>query len=188
MLHEYKLYQPVKKLFESKGYSIYTEIPVLHSNRYVDIGVLKDNIVIAIEMKMSLTKKVIWQAHSCNLFADYIYIAIPTKPRDIEKCTKYGIGIIQIINQEAHILVEAKKIETWYNNYRKDFIKMCLQSNNNMAGLPTLKGQGPRIECIKKVKEYLLNNPKASWKELYNNIPNHYCHSKSMNCALRGLI
>lgn len=64
MLREYKLYEPIKILFESKGYSVYSEIPIL--SRRVDIGALKNNIIIVIEMKMSLTKKVIWQAHLCK--------------------------------------------------------------------------------------------------------------------------
>lgn len=182
ILRECKLYDPVKLLFESMGYSVYAEIPILFS--CVDIGALKDNIIVAIEMKMSLTKKVIDQAYTHNIFADYTYIVVPTNPRSTEECIKRSIGIIQVKNDKASIIVKAKKINKFYANYRKIFIKRCLQSNIEIAGLPVLKGQGPRIECRKRIKEYLKINPKATWKQIYNNIPNHYSNYKSMACAV----
>jgi len=185
-LYEYKLYEPIKKLFESQGYCVYAEIPFINS--HVDVVAIKDDIIIAIEMKMSLTKKVIQQSYTHNLFANYRYVAIATNPIKIERCTKYGIGIIQIKNNNAIILIESQKNDNFYGNYRNIFLKKCMAyKNNNIAGLPNLKGIGPKIDCKKRVIDYIKNNPNASWQEIYKNVYNHYCNYKSMRSALKGL-
>lgn len=179
---EYKLYEPIKIFFESQGFSIYPEIPLLYS--CIDIVAIKDNIIIAIEMKMSLSKKVIRQAWTHNIFADYTYVAIPTNPRNPEKCIKRKIGIIQVKNDIAKILYKAPKNDKFYGNYRQQLIKRCLESDNKIAGLPVVRGVGPRIDCKKRVKEYLKNNPNATWKQIYKDVSNHYCNHNSMRSAI----
>ena len=184
ILRECKLYEPIKLFFESQGFSVYPEIPLLYS--CIDIVAIKDNIIIAIEMKMSLSKKVVQQAWTHKIFSNYVYVAIPTNPKNssISKCIKYNLGIIRVKNDIVKILKEAPKNDKFYGNYRQQLIKRCLKSDNKIAGLPVVKGVGPRIDCKKRVKEYLKNNPNASWKKIYENVPNHYCNHNSMRSAL----
>lgn len=186
-MRESKLFNPIKLLFESRNYNIFTEINILYS--CIDVIALKNNIIISIEMKMSLTKKLIRQAYTHKLFSNYVYVAVKTKPikKSIDRCKKYGLGIICVKNDKAFIILESKENNDFYSNYRKILTKRCLQSKNNkIAGLPQLKGIGPRIDCKKRVKEYLKLNKNATWKEIFNNVSNHYCNYKSMACAIGG--
>lgn len=183
MNKEYKLYQPLKDFWEDRGYEVFPEVIIL--NRRVDVGVIKENKIIAIEMKLALTGKVIRQAHMNELFADFVYVAILTNPqyKSIFKCRNYGIGIIQIKNDSAKIILEAQRNDTFIN-HRNTFLKRCRQSKNRIAGLPTLKGQGPRIECKKRVNKYIEKKPNAKWQEIFENVTNHYATYKSMASAI----
>jgi len=77
-----------------------------------------------------------------------------------------------------------------------DWCPNCLQTERSkrgpndmgneagVAGLPTLKGEGPRLDCAKRVSEYLLENPDATWKGIYRDVDNHYCSYASMRGAV----
>jgi hypothetical protein len=185
-LKEYKLYEPIKKYFERKGFAVYPEVPMFSG--CVDIGLIKKDIVMAIEMKMALSKKLIYQAYTHKLYADYVYLAIPTKPRDLSVCIKQGFGIIRVVNDKIEIILEPIK-SNLVSKIKDKFINNCQRcGTEGIAGLPMLKGEGPAIECSKRVKKYLEKNPNATWKEIFKNVANHYSNYNSMCSALSYLV
>ena len=77
-LREYKLSDPVREYFEKQGYKVYVEIPI--AGACIDMVARKGNILIAIELKMSLTKQLIDNCSTNRVYCDISYAAVPTNP------------------------------------------------------------------------------------------------------------
>ncbi len=187
-LKEYKLSDPVREYFEKQGYRVYTEIPI--AGACIDMVARKGNFLIAIELKMSLTKQLIHRCYTNNLDCNISYAAVPTETSNKSKalCKRYGIGIIKITH-EVNIILEANKTHEPFKPHHDRMLKYCSDVPwEGVGGLPQLKGVGPAIECAKRVKEYLINNPAAKWREIFDNVNNHYYNYKSMQSALREKI
>lgn len=188
-LREYKLSDPVKKYFENQGYIVYTEIPI--ASACIDMVARKGKYLIAIELKMSLTKQLIHKCYVNNVFCDLSYAVVPTNPsiKNKELCKKHSIGIIKVTDK-ANLVLEAD--ERRFKPFKPEHDRMLKYCSgipwNGVGGLPQLKGIGPAIECVKRVKKYLLTNPGAKWKEIFDNVQNHYYNYKSMQSALREKI
>ncbi len=183
-LNEVKLYNPVKTLFENYGYIVKAEIPSYNS--CMDLVAYNHGCLIAVELKMSMTKGLIHQAYNNTLSCDLSYVAIPTTPRNIERCKKWGIGIICIKDEIACIILDARAIFKPFANSKKRTLEYCeCRDSNIIGGLPNLKGEGPAQECYKRVSDYRERNPKATWREIFIEVPNHYANYLSMCGALR---
>ena len=52
---------------------------------------------------------------------------------------------------------------------------------------PQQKGEGPAQDVWKRICAYRSQRPDATWRELYDNIPNHYASHKNMYSAMRFL-
>ena len=184
-LREIELYEPVKRLFEKYGYEVKAEIPFYNSP--IDLVAYSGNCIISVELKMSLTKQLIHKSLLNQLFSDFSYAAIPTKPRNIDKCIKSGLGIICVKNGKAEILLDASfKIKPLFH-YKKNILAWCdIRDPEMIGGRPNLKGEGPAQDCYKRVLEYMEKYPTAKWKQIFENVDNHYCSHSSMQNALSG--
>ena len=185
-LREYKLSDPVREYFEKQGFKVYVEIPV--AGACIDMVARKGNFLIAIELKMSLTKQLIHTCFTNQICCDLSYAAIPTEPsnKNKELYKKYAIGIIKVTSK-VEIISEANgnRFKPFAPEYKR-MLKYCSGIPwEGVGGLPRLKGVGPAIECGKRVKKYLITNPRAKWKEIFNNVDNHYYNYKSMQSSLR---
>ena len=121
----------------------------------------KDNFLIAIELKMSLTKQLIHACYINNISCDLSYAAVPTEPSDKSKalCRRYSIGIIKV-EDKAGIILQVKERSKTIKYYHDSVLKYCSGIPwKGVGGLPQLKGIGPAIECGKRVKSYLVKNP-----------------------------
>ena len=184
-LREIELYNPVKELFEKYGYEVKAEIPFYNSP--IDLVAYSGNCIISVELKMSLTKHLIHKGFLNQLFSDFSYAAIPTKPRNIDKCIKSGLGIIRVKDGKAEILLDASFKIKPLSHYKKNILAWCdVRDPEMIGGKPMLKGEGPAQDCYKRVLEYMEKNPTAKWKQIFENVDNHYCNRNSMYNALRG--
>ncbi len=188
-LREYKLSDPVREYFEKQGYKVYIEIPI--AGACIDMVARKGNFLIAIELKMSLTKQLIHTCYTNQICCNLSYAVIPTEPsiKNKELCKRHNIGIIKITN-EIEIILEAdsRRFKPFKPEYDR-MLKYCSGvSWEGVGGLPQLKGIGPAIECAKRVKEYLISHPAAKWREIFDNVNNHYYNYKSMQSALRAKV
>lgn len=185
-LNEINLSKPVQEYFEGMGHKVYFEIPELQ--RVVDIIAIKDNLVVAVELKMGYCKKALYQARINTLFADRSYLALKSKPREenILKCKKLSIGILLIKGGEVITLLEAAKTKYGpLSGHRNSAIESCERNKDNtLAGMPCQKGVGPAIEVNRAIDEYTKLHPKAAWKEIYANVPNHYASAASMRQSI----
>jgi len=186
ILRETLMTEPLLAWLREKDYEGYCEIGYHYSP--VDmVGIDKDKNIICIEMKTSLTKSVIRKAANNQLMTKKSYCAIPTKPRKtgVEKCIKYGLGLLIVKNSQVEERI--KPIGKDYTSkYRIQMILECAESSEpgGQAGVPQLKGVSARIEVKKDVNKYREKNPKATWQEMFEKIPNHYSSYKSMRSAV----
>lgn len=187
-LKEYKLSDPVREYFEKQGYDVYTEIPIAGSQ--IDIIAIKNKFIIAVELKTSLTRQLIHQCIRHQKDCNMIYAAVPVNPssENIRICNKCSIGIIKVTDH-VEIIVEPNERFRHSEDKHTRMLNYCdTILSGGLGGLPTQKGKGPRIDCIRRVKDYLIINPAAKWKEIFENVHNHYYNYKSMQSALRDRI
>lgn len=194
-LREMELYQPMKEWFIKQGYQVRPEYWLY--NHCFDAIAVKENIVIAIDMKMTLSKKLYLQIRKGHTFADFSYSVVATKPRRnadmFKQMVHEGIGILSIRNNKVYKILESIKSEEFKNysgfhDYHRDAIEYVRRTKDEgVGGKPILKGTGPAQYVWKLIQGYRLKHPKATWKELYKNVPNHYCNYRSMQSAMSML-
>lgn len=197
-MKEKDLFPPLKKHFKDLGYMVYAEVP---SNfRGVDFVAVKGNEQIAVEMKLTFNNIVYYQATTNHYHFGKSYIAFPRKELLlIDNCNEYwklsekmrliiewclisGIGILQII--PPHNII----VEVLEGRYKKPYeiydFSQYKENDNDEAGLPYQKGVSAGYYELKLIKEYIRNNPDASWKEIYNNVQNHYSSPQSLSGSM----
>jgi len=180
ILREVELYEPLRQWLKTQGFRVLCEVC------NIDIIAIRGDEFWAIEMKMSLTKKVIRQAYSAKLRVDKAFVAIPTNPKsfNIEICRKSGIGIIRINNGICEMLLDGTSERYWagYDKWRKIISNF---EEGGVAGKPCLKGEGVTHDCLRRIKEYLEIHPEAKWKEIYENVGTHYSSPQSLAGSMR---
>jgi hypothetical protein len=127
-MQETDLFAYLRDYFEANPYNvIYTEVVGVGCGR-PDIVVLNNNIVTVVEMKTTLSMKLIEQAFNWRYVANYVYIAIPRGRKPIATFVnrllrEYGIGILQIDVRDSSTL-------QWYtenNEKLNDFVTESLK-------------------------------------------------------------
>ncbi len=182
----------MSKWLEGMGYTMYSEVsPPYASGTLIDLVGVKGEYIIAVELKMSLTKCLIIQANTHCLFAHETYVAVASKPRkaSVERCQRkhINLGVIQMKDNIIYILHRPHIRRKPFARYNIRFIerlKKCTPGYSE-AGKPTLAGTGPNKAVFELIKEYLQTHPLANWKELYREVPNHYSSYGSMQTSIR---
>ncbi|MGO0061298.1 hypothetical protein ACTID9_14970 [Brevibacillus fluminis] len=98
-MKEADMYEPVKKWLEERGFTVYPEVECNRAGGRADIVAKSGAVVGVVEMKQSLTLDLIDQALRWRGYANYIWIAIPHKPKAYKKFVSmvladYGIGVL----------------------------------------------------------------------------------------------
>ncbi|QVK17446.1 hypothetical protein KHQ81_11385 [Mycoplasmatota bacterium] len=110
-IYETELFPPVKTLLIKNNFSICSEI------QYCDIAAMKDDQLVIVELKTSLTLNLLLQAVKRQRLTDYVFVAIPEsklmktkKWKDIILLIKrLGLGLIVVRFKEepyAEVLIE----------------------------------------------------------------------------------
>jgi len=188
-MKETDLAKPVADWLRSKGYTVYSEIPFY--TRCLDMVGLNGSEIIVVELKLSLSIKLIKQAVIAQLATNDIYVGIPTNPRpnSIELCKKYHLGILSVQDGKVlEILKPSSARQVWDSMRQHLRDNALLTEPNDAAGLPMMSGCGPAQAVGEMVKEYVGKNPKAGWREIFENVPNHYSNYQSMCCAMNGYL
>lgn len=182
-LKEADLYPAVKKWLEGQGLNVYPEVPIMH--RPVDVVGIGETVSIGVEMKRHLSRKVCYQASTLALCCDRSYVAIGSKPRSIERPKQMGVGVLRVVGDTVEVLLESAHTITPSEHYYKQLREKCSHmTGEGCGGVPCLDGVGPARDCRRRVDEYLKAHPGAKWKEIYENVPNHYASFHSMQGAL----
>ena len=179
--------EPMMKWLNGFNFVAYAEFP--NYNTPVDIvGIKMDPFyTVAIELKKSLTKGVVRSAILNQTRFNESWCLIPTTPRDLSVCKRFGIGVFQLINDSIVVVLDAKwnEVSSYYINKNSRIAQAVTPGGT--GGVPCTKGVGPAQDVAKRIDKYRQKYPKATWKELFENIPNHYYSANSMYGAMRIL-
>jgi hypothetical protein len=108
---EYELFLPIKTLLKRQGFHVQGEVQSL------DILAIKDNETIAVELKLAVNLKLIYQAVDRLKIADYVYVALPHQVIQAQQqyhqyflglLRKLEIGLISVQGDQAFVVLEAK--------------------------------------------------------------------------------
>ncbi len=186
-MSEADLALPIATWMKGQGYIVYAEIPMLY--RCVDlVGKNKHNELMAVELKKSFTGTLRRQVQCLDLFAHRVYCGIGTNPArsSIEWGKKRGVGIVTVKNGNV---IEVLPSATQHDPL-PHYIEKCLETLSVAVpgcdgGKPSLLGEGPAQDTKRAIADYRKEHPGATWKEMYEKIPNHYTSYKSLYGAMR---
>lgn len=82
-LKEMDLYEPINKYFKRKGFEVYGEV------KDCDMAVIKDDLLILVELKLNLSVDLLIQATKRQRVSEHVYVAIP-KPKNTILVPKNG--------------------------------------------------------------------------------------------------
>lgn len=122
-MRELAIVEAVAAYFDKKTTHVVTELPFLQ--RHVDIVAYEpiSGLLIATEAKVKNWRIAIRQAITCLLFANEVYIAMPTKfiHRVMQPTlAKFGIGLLEV-NSNVDVVVEPKK-SRYVTKYHRDWV------------------------------------------------------------------
>lgn len=205
---EKDLYPQLKKWFKNQGYTVYAEVACFA--RGVDFVAEKGEDHIAVEMKTSFNVDVVRQAGWNQAAFGKSYVAYPvrevilipdsfeamqmdhyapyrklkeTVKERIEHCRNRGIGILQVVGDS---MIPIEVLEARYEKpYRIFDFSQYKESDDDEAGLPCQRGVSAGYYELKAIKEYVTAHPEAKWKEIFDNVQNHYENYKSMAGSMK---
>lgn len=177
---------PVSEWMQSQGFTPYAEVSAVGYT--IDLVGRKGAELLAVEMKRTLSKAVIHQAYRCDLFTPLRYAAVGSRPKSagVERCRRSGIGLLAIAGGGVTVILEPRD---GGRQAPKPYARAMHRALDNMTpggtgGVPCMKGVGPAQECFERVAAYRQKCPLASWREIFENVPNHYANHASMRGAM----
>lgn len=186
---ECDLAKPVAKWLRAEGYTVYSEIAFWH--RCIDmVGLIEPLTLRIVELKLRFASAAVKQAMVCQLATKDVYLAVGNTPNDasIELCARSGIGLLRVGAGVDVLLTPRRLIEPGIIP-QKHLIENCLGVGpSDVAGLPSIGGNGPAQFVGQFVKEYVKQHPRAGWREIYDNVANHYSNYRSMAGAMTGYL
>jgi hypothetical protein len=184
MALECDLAEPVFDWLKSRGFTPYGE--VRWYNRAIDVVGLDVETVVAIELKMSLTRHVRYQAHLNQLASNYSWAAVGTRPRKLPFGPFETIGVLSVVGGKVEVIREADPSPRANDYHLKAIRGVChYKEPCGVAGLPGMAGIGPAQDVYNAMVKFIAENPKAKWQEIWEQVPNHYKHARSMQGAMR---
>lgn len=174
-MEEKALYLPIKKLLESKGYQIKAEV------KDIDMVGIKDDYTIAVELKTSISLKLIYQAIDRQKLCDKVYIGLPKTAFKSHKANirqfvyllkRLDIGLIQVDQDQATLFMESEGFDMVksknQNKHKKKSVLKEFSLRQNDLNVGGMKGQKMTHyrERVIKIAEYLNEFKTGSPKEI----------------------
>jgi hypothetical protein len=172
---ETELFQPVKEFLENQGYQVKAEIGA------IDVFAMKRDESIAIELKTSITLKLIYQAIERQKIADSVFIAIPKSAMKSHNSQsksfllllrRLSIGLLIISKQGVEVLLDAREYDLNQSRNRNKIQKQKLvsefnnrKSNDNLGGMKGKKITFYKEQAIEILK-VIYAHPGISPKEI----------------------
>ncbi len=110
-MKETDLFIPCKNLLESMGFKVKGEI------NHLDLLAIKDDYLVAVELKTSISLKLIYQALERQKLVHKVYVALPFKKLNLRSSSvksfmmllkRLDIGLIRVTSYDATVLVESE--------------------------------------------------------------------------------
>lgn len=185
VLPERRLCQIAGAQLRVQGWKVYCEVPFWE--RSIDLAAVKEGKLLLIEAKTSFNKRLESQVFGVSWAAHLAVALVATKPRPdkLQFAEKRGIGVWRVTHDGLLEVVLEAQSQRKPNEHQ---IERLLERLDHMpeaidGGMPCLKGVGPAISVEAMVDSYRAAHPKATWSEVYANVPNHYASATSMCSA-----
>lgn len=182
---EVEMFEYVKVWLERQGYKVYGEV---HVRRH-DIDVVGENPgakmnQIAIELKTSFTRRLKTQLMYCKGATYWVYACTCTMPnkKNLEWCKEKGIGVL-VIKDKLQVVSHPEEIQGWRG--KPHWLNLSNVPEGQVGGAPSGPQKAPAREVYHAIRAHMKANPKATWDEVYQSIPNHYAHARSMMQSMR---
>jgi len=183
---------PVADWLESGGFTVYSEVPVPYCYSIADLVGKNQSIIRIVELKTSWSDKLFRQCYEKLIITHDVWAASITRPKKstLNKFMKFNIGMLFVgPNNKIEIIAfpvqEAFNSINYYTNKMLDILQRISPSKD--GGKPCTLGNGPAQECEKMINAYKILHPSATWKEIFNNVPNYYSSPQSMCAAIRNV-
>lgn len=195
-LRENRMAKPVADWLRAKGYIIYSEVPFgFSSPAVIDMVGQRGDDFAVVEMKISLTRGVIRQAHLGQLYTDNVWCAIASHPRskNLDQCRQLGVGVLAVSGEIVTELVVpnpprsiAYSPGTIYHTRMIE--QLATMTPCDESGLPTLKGDGPAIRMMREVENFRAEHPNATWAQIYDSISDNHYSSPASFCGAMAML
>lgn len=183
-MKETDLAQPVFDWLESRGFTPFAEVP--YCDRAIDIVGISEAAVEGVELKRCLNRRVMQQAVINQVTVHRSWCAVGTRPRRFTERIRHGLGLLIVANGTVEVLVDAERMDVTSENRIRRLRGACFYKEpRGQAGLPTMRGIGPAQLVFDAVEKFIAENPRATWAEIFEAVPNHYAHARSMQGAMR---
>lgn len=176
--------EPVSNWLKSFGYVVYCEIPWY--GRSVDIVAERNGVQIAVELKLHFSTGLLRQCIPLQCATPYVYAAARPgyRRQTLDKFIERGIGIL-VVEGTAVSVVHRPKDQ--HLEFKPSRFKLEQFEPGGVAGYPTMAGIGPAQDCYDRVQAYKAKNPKASWGEIWKNVPNHYKNRHTLRQSMSAV-
>ncbi|MDD2765783.1 MAG: hypothetical protein PHE83_17610 [Opitutaceae bacterium] len=174
----------------SGGWQVACEVPFWE--RSIDaVGVNERDELFAIEAKTCFSKRVISQAWGAQSHVEYVVIAVGTRPRDqnLELARQHGLGVWRVDDSgTVQVLLGPVRQEMRPGDFYRTRLRESVRQMDGSVpgGMPCLDGVGPTADLQRRVDEFKAANPKATWKVIFAQVPNHFTSARNMYSALRA--
>ncbi|MDX9808297.1 MAG: DUF2161 family putative PD-(D/E)XK-type phosphodiesterase [Acholeplasma sp.] len=174
-MEEKELYEPVKKLLESKGYQVKGEV------KDIDVFGVKDHYTVAVELKTKVSLKLIYQAVDRQKLCDKVYIALPKEAIKSHQANlrsfvyllkRLDIGLIRVSKDQATLFMESEGFDLSKSRAQSSRKKKALlkefslrESDENIGGMKGKKMTHYR-EKVLKIAQYLYEFKEKSPKDI----------------------
>lgn len=169
----------VSRWLIANGYTPFAEVPVGHG---IDLVGIRDDEIIAVELKRCMSWKVYKQTLVNQLFVHRSFAAVqsrPRKPRELK-----GIGIL-IVTDAIEVHADAMRVDGYpLDRYLSRIRTVCsCRKPGGIGGLPGGAAVSPAKDAAAVVWPMKLSG--MTWKQVYDRFPAHYCNAKSMAGAMK---
>lgn len=188
VLREAPICAAVVAKLRREGWKVACEIEVFDFRDKADAVAIREEQLMIVECKTGLNQGLRRQAYRRQLAADFVLAVVGTMPRadGIEWCKREGVGLWVVSSDNVAEILEYQP-QNANKHYREIMIERMQQADESVVGgVPHLLGVGAAQDVQRRVDEYRVANPKATWKEIHANVPSHYATSGNMYSALRS--
>lgn len=190
-MKEVELAEKIIEYLENDDWEIYQEVE--HDFHIADIVAVKDEKVWVIEVKTSLTKKLLHQAYYWVFSADYVSIATINSNRDRRDKYKFlrekGIGCILFDKDNNQIKEFIKHIQQDDSKLLRSIKDSLLPQHKYWAKAGNDEGKRYTVfqETLIKLEEMVDKFPGIMLSDLLRRVDTHYANPSSAASSLKKL-
>ena len=174
-MKEIELGRRVSAWLADQDFEIFPEVQVHSYGKIADIVARQGPLLIVVELKTSLTFRVVEQAARWVGRAHMVYIGVPTEGRSQmlrRVLAMLGIGVIVADEYKTR----ESSAPTFHRHIGQELKKALDNANPTFAeaGNPESRHWTPFQATCHAVREYVHQHPGATLKELVDNVETHY--------------